>query len=146
MSLISFPSTKENIRNKFFTIGPQTRSPNDPTTYQSVTSELGYVVPSDRKTFITLNFSGSLFRAGTIEQIATFPLVISDFLNSGDVLLAGYTANRGNPSDPPNTTTFSLFYQLNGITIHSYTYSYFTSNTKRTVDTMVTLHGVEFDK
>jgi len=140
MSLISFPQQYENLKNKLFTVGPQVSIPN------GFKSEIGYTVPSNRKSTISLNFSGLLVGqvSTAVSTLNTYPMVISDFLKPGDVVYAGYSyVDVGGGA---GTVTFNWFYNLNGVTVHSDSYSIFVGSSGRRMAVSTTIHVLEFDK
>jgi hypothetical protein len=138
MSLISFPFSQSNVVSKSFTVGPQVGISN------GVKSEVGYVVPDNKNAIINLNFSG--FLRGTVSdsnEQRTFPMSVTDYLKTGDVVYAGYSYVYKNTS--PYNVTLSWFYNLNGSTIHTETYV-ITTTLARYAAVCTTIHALELSK
>lgn len=140
MALISFPINPDSIRNKLFYVGPQVSSGS------TIKSEVGYVVPSNRNSFITINFNGIYTQqdnsSKTIESAVTRSFSLNDFIKSGDVVYAGYIITFGGSG----ALTFQWFYNLNGSPVHTDTYSFSATSSSRDPSVNTTIQILELDK
>lgn len=137
MSLISFPLTYANVDNRYFQVAPVVAISG------GIKSELNYLVLSDRSSIVTVNF-GATFTSesgGNVNQINSYPFVLTDFLKPNDLVFARYTAVSSGGINP--TFTFTWLYQVNGVTVHTDTKTFFAASSTVRTSVSTTIHALE---
>lgn len=118
MSLISFPISPNNIKEKVYFEAPITAY-NPPGSTGSK-AEYSYTVPSDRNSILTPSFSVTIGQYSTSSPYdpigAAASVSITDFLKAGDVVYSGVRAWTQNNS--PWYHFYEFFFIVNGVTIY----------------------------
>lgn len=140
MSLISFPTNPDSIKNKGFVYGNQVVSGS------TRKSEVSYTVPSNRNAVITLNFNAVMSdetnSSGITSTLYSRPMSITDIIKSGDLVYAGYVITFGASSE----ITLTWFYNLNGSTVHTRTENFAPTALNRFPAVCTTISYLEVDK
>lgn len=126
MSLISFPISPNNIKEKIFQTA--TIQPYNPPGYFGKKAEYSYTVPSDRNSLLTLSFSFHIAKptSGVISPVSRVHAVsFTDYLKAGDTVYSGVRVGSNNT----DRVFYEVFYQLNGATLYSFTESNIVSAT-----------------
>lgn len=121
MSLISFPISPNNIKEKVYFEAPVTSY--NPTGSTGFKAEYSYTVPLNRNSIITPSFSLTIGQYRTSSPFDTIAFAasvsITDFLKAGDVVYSGVRVWTQNNS--PNQNFYEFFFQVNSITIYEKT-------------------------
>jgi hypothetical protein len=117
MSLISFPISPENIKEKVFNEAPvQAYNPSGTTGYKA---EYTYTVPTGRKSIVMMSFSVTIPQSSTNGQNpigAAAGITLMEFVKAGDIIYSGVRAYTSNNS--PYNHNYEFFYNLNGVNIY----------------------------
>ena len=118
MSLISFPISPENIKEKVFYEAPV--QAYNPTGFTGSKAEYTYTVPSDRKSLLVPSFSVTIGQYSTSSPFNPVGVAASvsfvDFLKPGDVVYSGVRAYTQNNS--PFYHNYEFFYIVNSVTVY----------------------------